>query len=43
MLVLLHDGSDVASKEIEQIRDDYVGAFDQQSVLRTDEPSCVSF
>ena len=43
VLVLLHDGSDVVEKEIEQIRGDYVGAFDQQSVLRTDEPSCVSF
>ena len=30
-----------ASKEIEEIRGDYVDAFDQQSVLRTDEPSCV--
>ena len=43
VLVLLHDGSDVASKEIEEIRGDYIDAFDQQSVLRTDEPSCVSF
>ena len=43
VLVLLHDGGDVASKEIEDIRGDYIDAFDQQSVLRTDEPSCVSF
>jgi hypothetical protein len=43
VLVLLHGGEDVDSKEIEEIRAAYISRFDQQSVLRTDEPSCVSF
>ena len=42
LLILLHVGSDVDSKEIEEIRAAYIDRFDQQSVLRTDEPSCVS-
>lgn len=43
VLVLLHGGGDVASKEIEEIRAEYIDQFDQQSVLRTDASSCVSF
>ena len=43
LLILLHGGEDVDSKEIEEIRAAYIYRFDQQSVLRTDEPSCVSF
>ena len=43
LLILLHGGSDVESKEIEEIRAAYIDRFDQQSVLRTDEASCVSF
>ena len=43
LLILLHAGEDVDSKEIEDIRGAYVDRFDQQSVLRTDEHSCVSF
>jgi hypothetical protein len=43
VLVLLHGGDDVESKEIEEIRAAYVDEFDQQSVLRADAPSCVAF
>jgi Protein of unknown function (DUF3574) len=43
VLVILHGGDDVASKELEEIRSEYIEQFDQQSVLRTDEASCVSF
>jgi hypothetical protein len=43
VLVILHGGDDVASKELEEIRYEYIDQFDQQSVLRTDEASCVSF
>jgi Protein of unknown function (DUF3574) len=43
VLVLLHGGGDVASKEIEEIRAEYIEQFDQQSVLRADAPACVSF
>jgi len=42
-LILLHGGEEVDSKEIEEIRSAYIDQFDQQSVLRTDETSCVSF
>jgi len=42
-LILLHGGEDIDSKEIEEIRSTYIAQFDQQSVLRTDETSCVSF
>lgn len=43
VIVLLHGGGDVESKEIDEIRAEYIDQHDQQSVLRTDEPSCVSF
>ena len=43
VLILLHAGEDVDSKEIEEIRAAYIYLFDQQSVLRADERSCVSF
>ncbi len=44
LLILLYPRSDAqASQKIEQIRSDYKVQFQQQSVLRTDEPSCVSF
>ena len=43
LLILLHAGDEVDGKEIEEIRGDYIDRFDQQSVLRTDERSCVSF
>ena len=43
LLVLLHPGEEVDSKEIEEIRGEYIDQFEQQSVLRTDERSCASF
>ena len=43
LLILLHPGADVDSKEIDEIRMAYIELFDQQSVLRTDERSCTSF
>jgi hypothetical protein len=43
VLVILHGGDDVASKELEEIRSEYIDRFDQESVLRADEVSCVSF
>lgn len=43
LLVLLHPGGEDASAAIEAIRSEYIDEFDQQSVLRTDEASCVSF
>jgi Protein of unknown function (DUF3574) len=44
MILLYPRGDrDAADKKIEQIRSDYKRAFQQQSVLRTDDVSCVSF
>lgn len=44
VLVLLYPpGEPVLSKEIEEIREEYKEQFDQESVLRVDEASCVSF
>jgi hypothetical protein len=44
LLVLLYPRSDRgASERIEQIRNDYRWQFQQQSVLRADDLSCVSF
>jgi hypothetical protein len=43
IVVLLHGDDDVDSKQIDEIRAAYVDAFDQESVLRADAPSCVSF
>jgi hypothetical protein len=44
LLILLYPRQDAeASRKIEQIRSDYKQAFQQQSVLRADEASCVSF
>ena len=43
LLILLHAGDEVDGKEIDEIRGDYIDRVDQQSVLRTDERSCVSF
>jgi hypothetical protein len=44
LLILLYPRRDRdADAKIEQIRVDYKTAFQQQSVLRTDETSCVSF
>lgn len=44
LLVLLYPRRDRdAGRKIEHIRDDYKRQFQQESVLRADEPSCVSF
>jgi hypothetical protein len=43
VLVLLHEGGDSRSADIDAIRAEYVDQFDQQSVLRTDATSCVGF
>lgn len=44
LLILLYPRSDRdADSKIEQIRTDYKRAFQQQSVLRSDDASCVSF
>lgn len=44
LLILLYPRRDRdADAKIEQIRGDYKGQFQQQSVLRTDDVSCVSF
>jgi uncharacterized protein DUF3574 len=43
VLVLLHEGGDSRSADIDAIRAEYVDQFDQQSVLRTDTTSCVGF
>ena len=44
LLVLLYPRKDAeANRKIEQIRGEYKQTFQQQSVLRADEASCVSF
>ena len=44
LLILLYPRRDRdADRKIEQIRSDYKRAFQQQSVLRSDDASCVSF
>lgn len=44
LLILLHAAGDAdANRKIEQIRDEYRQRFEQQSVLRADSLSCVSF
>jgi Protein of unknown function (DUF3574) len=44
LLILLYPRQDAeANRKIEQIRTDYKQMFQQQSVLRADESSCVSF
>jgi hypothetical protein len=43
VLVLLHDGSDTQTKNIDTIRDEYTQRFSQKSVLRIDTITCVDF
>lgn len=43
LLILLYPFNKESSKAVEQIRTDYKNEFQQQSVLRVDEQSCVSF
>lgn len=41
--MLLHDGSQAVSDGIEAIREEYKARFNQESVLRIDEPVCIDF
>ncbi|AUX21444.1 hypothetical protein SOCEGT47_019280 [Sorangium cellulosum] len=43
LIMLLHDGGQSASDAIDAIREEYKARFDQESVLRIDEPVCVDF
>ena len=43
LLILLYPFNKARSADVEQIRSEYKDAFQQQSVLRVDEQSCVSF
>jgi hypothetical protein len=43
LLLLLYPGSDKSNSKIEQIRQAYKTKFQQESVLRVDARSCVSF
>ncbi|WP_437877824.1 DUF3574 domain-containing protein [Sorangium sp. So ce513] len=43
LIMLLHDGGQAASDSIEAIRGAYKRRFNQESVLRIDEPVCVDF
>lgn len=43
LLILLYPFSAQSSEVIELIRNDYKVMFQQESVLRVDEPTCVSF
>ena len=43
LLILLYPFSPQSSKLVEQIRSDYKDLFQQESVLRIDDLSCVSF
>lgn len=43
VIMLLHDGSDAASANIDTLRSEYKTRFEQESVLRVDFPACISF
>lgn len=43
LLILLYPIAATSSQQIEQIRNAYITAFQQQSVLRADELACSSF
>jgi hypothetical protein len=43
VLILLYPFSQKSNKAIEQIRNAYKGAFQQETILRVDEIMCVSF
>jgi Protein of unknown function (DUF3574) len=43
LLILLYPFSGTSSRAVDAIREDYKLAFQQQSVLRVDEKSCISF
>jgi hypothetical protein len=43
LLLVLHQREPAIERAVEQVRNAYKKAFDQESVLRTDAPSCASF
>ena len=43
LLILLYPFSKSLSTLVDEVREEYKSAFQQQSVLRVDEHSCVSF
>ncbi|MEC4817143.1 MAG: DUF3574 domain-containing protein [Scytonema sp. PMC 1069.18] len=43
VLILLYPSNNDTNRKIQQIRQAYISMFQQQSVLRVDEQSCVSF
>ncbi len=43
LLILLYPFSRTSSRAVDAIREDYKLTFQQQSVLRVDEKSCISF
>lgn len=43
LLILLYPFDSESNRKIREIQDEYINAFQQQSVLRADERSCVSF
>jgi Protein of unknown function (DUF3574) len=43
LLILLYPFSKQSSAAVDEIRTEYKNTFQQESVLRVDEPSCVSF
>ena len=43
VILLLHDGSSARFQEIDALSEEYKQRFQQESVLRVDSLSCVSF
>ncbi len=43
LLILLYSFDRESNREIQEIREEYISQFQQSSVLRVDEQSCVSF
>ena len=43
VLILIYNGNEARSRDIEAIRDAYKARFDQESVLRIDQPICADF
>jgi hypothetical protein len=43
IIILIHDGSAASSRGIDTIREEYKQQFSQESVLRMDSTTCVSF
>jgi hypothetical protein len=43
LLILLYPVDNESNREVQEIREEYISQFQQSSVLRVDEQSCVSF